>query len=302
RGWGVTDGDGTLAAAAIAFPDTVPCPADGDCTNRGAILSDGRPSPADGEALSLPRVGMTVTTSGNRGLVWGGVLAETQAEALASAGAILDGSGSAEDVALPTTTGKDWPTAFHTASAIGDGVLVVGGVRMDCIGAQGCDLGAKVGVSTWYPLSPIRHIDLGAATPSVTTVAIPEYSVSALHSATVVTLDDVTGVLVLGGTGEPAQENDGGAEPDEVIGATLEGRDQSVFVIPDGSGFVATGFSGRIPARLAVGRWGHAAAAISYDRVLVTGGFVLEGGFLRTLFAPEVLNLAEPPKGAGQCE
>lgn len=207
------------------------------------------------------RVGASITRlDGDRALVWGGTLAPTMpgAEA-AEAGNLLSGlAGDTPSSALvpfdPAAPDPPSPRAFHTATPIGGGrVLVVGGFGVS-------------GGSTGEPASPFAQIvdvPAGGGGGTITNVVVPDAITVGYHDATPLLGGDV---LVTGGN--PA----GGT----MTAPCPDGTDDS-HLCSVRNAYRWRAASGTLEHLLAtpmlLDRWGHRTAVLLDGTVLVTGGF-----------------------------
>jgi hypothetical protein len=255
-------------------------------------------------AIPMPRASVTWTTArlaasataidDERVFVWGGVVDEMMngnarlraGELLGSTGdtAVLRGGVDTECPSAavgPSPEGLPPPTAFHTATRIAVGeVLLAGGLLVsgtaDCAGRGITGLAPSA-----RPLSVVSFDAAGNAA-GVGVTAPADFRASVFHTATAT----ARGVVLVGG----AAERDG---------MRLEGLTQVGIVTRSGPGVY--GFEA-LP-ELVTPRFGHAATLLPGERLLVTGGFERVTGArrVRAVNFAEVLPLAARPAPALAC-
>lgn len=286
---GFPPGPGTEFAGAALFLDAAGSPV--SCTGGGTEIP-----------LLNPRWGGSITrinAGDGRALIWGGnVNQPTEAETLPAAGEIVTpasdcstipvAGGAASPDLLPE------PSAFHTATAMGGGnILVAGGFRVSGLGD-----GALMGIerllaNPWIHILqftgdrfiPVGVFDGGELGPG-----------RVFHTATLV--ERATTVDENGRTTatEPAVILVGGATT--MMGANLQplALVQAVRLV-EGNYVVEPACRACPEAFLNVPRWGHAVAPLPGGRLLVTGGFDTNptGMVISAISTAEVLSIDEAP-------
>ena len=221
------------------------------------------PLGAGGSADEAGRFGGTVTPLETAALVWGGnVDHSSSAEVQRLAGELLR-PGVASTIAVPSGLGIPEATAFHSATRLGMGALVAGGLLVECRGTDRVDCPLDHPITTSYATQPLSYFqETSSMTVSARRVEQGPYQPSVFHAA----VRDDPGVLLVGGATSP-----GLTPSDQIIYVTSEG---AVDRIASGG--------------LTRPRWGAAAALLPNDRLLVVGGFiedeVLEAGTPRRVF------------------
>lgn len=248
-------------------------------------------------ALVTRRMGATVSRVDDATVfVWGGSVDEADnVGAVAGAGELLTrggvsralagGSSSACPPPLPPVGAElPEPTAFHTATVIGDGQVVLAGGFL--VAGENC---TGRGITRLYPPHrPVAVVSFDATgMPTAATVPVPaEYAPTAFHTATLTP----EGVVMVGGAA--------------VVGTS---RLESVRQVGVVRGDLATGYTFERRASLLVARWGHAATLLPGNRLLITGGFETYGAAggtgrrARALDWSEVLPLTPPGPPNAEC-
>ncbi|AKF07028.1 Kelch domain protein [Sandaracinus amylolyticus] len=240
-------------------------------------------SPVTAMPMLAPRFGHTASRLSDASvLVWGGdVTQATVEDVAANAGEVL-GSGAR---AIASTPDLPPPTAFHTATAIRGGVLIAGGMEIAPVA------GMSGGVSTTASTRPLTVISadgdgmLRGVPVSYDATAWPTPSI---HAATALPGGSV---IVSGGA---LRTMPAGAPSPSHLWAT----DAVLLVSRD----EADAYVAQTLARMIGARWGHAITPLSGGRVLVTGGFVRDGGTLRAISSGETFIVEPAPPPISSCE
>ncbi|UJR80388.1 hypothetical protein [Sandaracinus amylolyticus] len=234
--------------------------------------------------MLAPRFGHTASRLSDASvLVWGGdVTQPTIEDVAANAGEVL-GSGARAVASVP-----DLPpaTAFHTATPIRGGVLIAGGMEIAPVA------GMSGGVSTTASTRPLTVIVEDGADGTLRGVPV-SYDATAWPTPSIHASTALPGGAVMVSGGALRTMPAGAPSPSHLWASDavlLVSRDEA-------DAYVASTLAPMIGPR-----WGHAIAPLSGGRVLVTGGFVREGGTLRAISSGETFIVDPPPPPIASCE
>ncbi len=281
-----------LAAVTQAHPDT------GAILVGGGLLTGGgtgsRPSPMVGSTwFEVPRapeasgtMGMLATSrfgasaswlADGAALIWGGNVSATSRTSVDEGAGELAGTMSGTVAAA--ANGMPPATALHTATPLGEGVLIAGGAEVTPLE------GMSGGIGTLPSRQPLTLVTMTGGALRGVSIDPGAWPSPILHAATPTSSSAV--MLV------------GGAQREGMPGSQLHEIGQVIQVDQGVSGGAVT----RQPD-LIVGRWGHQATWLGDDRVLVTGGFRREGAAedaLAAISAAEVLLVVPTPASISGC-
>lgn len=228
--------------------------------------------PIGPRTLGARRLGATVDgiPALDQFFVWGGNVGAT--DVLGTAGELVRPNDPETRVLVPAV-GLPRPVAFHTATRMRDGsVVVAGGVLVETDGV----------LSFSYPTGPdaLHQLRFDPLTLAVTStpVALPggmTYTPTILHTAT-----DVPdfGLVLVGGARVLGEDR---LQPVATVARVV--RSETGYELDDAV------------VDLAQARFGHSTTLLPGNRVLVTGGFTRSADGLQTLGSPEVMFVGPAP-------
>lgn len=215
--------------------------------------------------LANVRMGASTHPYDDGFVAWGGNVNHMTGDAASSAAEFLD-RGTSDGVIVPAV-GVPAPTAFHTATSLGEGrSLMAGGFRVE---DDGFVYNGDPSVPLWY-----LTVGVGPSFEVATVPTPPTHVPSIFHTASVV---PGQGVALLGGAGVDPPGSTFGS------GNRLAPLAQAVFV--NGAAYTPI-------QALSTPRWGHTATVLSGHRLLVVGGFSRDPGAVATTFL-EAIQSAE---------